>query len=96
MILTFQNQKGGVGKTTLSLHVAHHLALSGARVLLIDADPQGSARDWLAARETSAPFTVVGLDRPTIHRDISSPSWGSTVRRSTVTSRSWVGTTMWW
>jgi len=71
MIVTLQNQKGGVGKTTLSLHLAHHLSLSGSRVLLIDADPQGSARDWLASRENPAPFVVVGLDRPTIHRDIS-------------------------
>jgi chromosome partitioning protein len=71
MIVTFQNQKGGVGKTTLSLHLAHHLTLTGLRVLLIDADPQGSARDWLAARATPAPFAVVGLDRPTLHRDIN-------------------------
>lgn len=70
MILTFQNQKGGVGKTTLSLHLAHFLTLRGFRVLFIDADPQGSARDWLEARSTPAPFGVVGLDRPTIHRDI--------------------------
>ena len=34
---------------------------------MIDADPQGSARDWLAARESHPPFTIVGLDRPTIH-----------------------------
>ncbi len=39
-------------------------------MLLLDADPQGSARDWLEARDTEAPFTVVGLDRPTIHRNI--------------------------
>ena len=71
MILTFQNQKGGVGKTTLSLHLAHLLTLRGYRVLVIDADPQGSARDWLEARASPAPFAVVGLDRPTIHRDIS-------------------------
>jgi chromosome partitioning protein len=71
MIITLQNQKGGVGKTTLSLHLAHQLTLTGARVLVVDADPQGSARDWLQARETPAPFAVVGLDRPTIHRDIA-------------------------
>lgn len=70
MIITFQNQKGGVGKTTLSLHLAHHLTERGSRVLVVDADPQGSARDWLAARTTPAPFALVGLDRPTIHRDI--------------------------
>jgi chromosome partitioning protein len=70
MIITFENQKGGVGKTTLSLHVAHERARQGRRVLVIDADPQGSARDWLAAREDPAPFTLVGLDRPTIHREL--------------------------
>ena len=70
MIITFQNQKGGVGKTTLSLHLAHHLTLTGSRVLVIDADPQGSARDWLSARTTPAPFALVGLDRPTLHRDM--------------------------
>jgi chromosome partitioning protein len=70
MIITLQNQKGGVGKTTLSLNLAHHLTQVGSRVLVVDADPQGSARDWLEAREAAAPFAVVGLDRPTIHRDI--------------------------
>lgn len=70
MIITLQNQKGGVGKTTLSLHLAHHYTRQGLRVLVVDADPQGSARDWLQARETAAPFALVGLDRPTIHRDI--------------------------
>ncbi len=71
MIITLQNQKGGVGKTTLSLHLAHYFTTSGARVLVVDADPQGSARDWLQARDTPAPFTLVGLDRPTVHRDIA-------------------------
>lgn len=70
MIITLQNQKGGVGKTTLSLHLAHYFTTTGARVLVVDADPQGSARDWLQARDTPAPFTLVGLDRPTVHRDI--------------------------
>lgn len=70
MIVTFQNQKGGVGKTTLSLHFAHELVRRGRKVIVVDADPQGSARDWLAAREKPAPFALVGLDRPTIHRDL--------------------------
>ena len=70
MIISVQNQKGGVGKTTLSIHLSHALTLGGAAVLLVDADPQGSARDWAAARSSTPPFTVIGLDRPTIHRDL--------------------------
>ncbi|WP_121402828.1 ParA family partition ATPase, partial [Pseudomonas aeruginosa] len=41
----------------------------GADVLLVDSDPQGSARDWAAVREDQ-PLTVVGIDRPTIDRDL--------------------------
>ena len=68
--LAILNQKGGSGKTTLSLHLAHALALRGLKVLLVDADPQGSARDWAAAREGKATFTVTGLDRPIIHKEL--------------------------
>lgn len=37
------NQKGGVGKSAVSLHVSHALAAAGARVLLVDLDPQGTS-----------------------------------------------------
>jgi len=68
-VIAVLNQKGGSGKTTIATHLARALQLDGAEVLLVDSDPQGSARDWAAVREDQ-PLTVVGIDRPTIDRDI--------------------------
>ncbi|WP_273729123.1 ParA family partition ATPase [Brucella gallinifaecis] len=68
MIISFLNQKGGVGKTTLSISVAACLAKQGHRVLLIDADKQGSASTWASLRE-DAPFQVVSLARANMARD---------------------------
>ena len=73
MIVALLNQKGGVGKTTLALHLAGQWASQGRRVVLVDADPQGSALDWSQQRAHAGlprAFGVVGLARDTLHREV--------------------------
>src|SRR5579872_7314488 len=72
MIVALLNQKGGVGKTTLALHLAGAWAREGKRVILVDADPQASALDWSEQRaKERIPrlFGVLGLARDTLHRE---------------------------
>ncbi len=69
MILAFLNQKGGVGKSTLSTNAADYLQRQGAKTLLIDADPQGTTNDW-AARRDAMTFPVMALARGNMAQEI--------------------------
>jgi chromosome partitioning protein len=66
MILALAGQKGGSGKSTTAIAVAAELFARGRRVLLVDADPQGTSRTWAAIAAESgkeAPTTVgMGAD----------------------------------
>jgi chromosome partitioning protein len=69
-IIALAGQKGGSGKTTTALAIAAEWHARGCRVLLVDADPQGSTRTWgdLAAEAGHSAPTIVamgaGLHRP--------------------------------
>ena len=71
MIYAFLSQKGGVGKTTLSIHLADALARRGSRVLLIDADPQQSAMKWSTFRAGENKFSVIAMAKPTLHKELT-------------------------
>lgn len=58
-IMALLNEKGGGGKSTASTNLATALHRAGKRVLLIDADPQGTSRDWRAASPEGADLPAV-------------------------------------
>jgi chromosome partitioning protein len=70
MIIGVLSQKGGVGKTTIAVNLAATYAKSGLRTLLVDADPQGSSMQWSEARDAEPMFSVIGMAKTTLHKDL--------------------------
>ena len=73
-IIAVANQKGGSGKTTVSMQMAGAIARRGSKVLVVDADPQGTATRWAASAEDEHPFpaSVIGLSAASakVHREV--------------------------
>jgi chromosome partitioning protein len=57
-IVSFISQKGGVGKTTLAIHLAVAFAADGLNVAILDLDPQASAAEWKDFREEEMPGVI--------------------------------------
>ena len=75
--LALANLKPGTGKTTSAVWLAHVFTQAGNSVLLVDADPSGSALEWsdlaamypgLAPQEAAFPFRIVALPSRELHR----------------------------
>jgi chromosome partitioning protein len=70
LIIGVVGKKGGSGKTTVAVNLAGALAEVFTEVLVIDADPQGTALTWRAAAgDTGFPVQVIGLPQPVIHQE---------------------------
>jgi chromosome partitioning protein len=68
-VIAVLNQKGGCGKTTITINLAHSFQNLGYKTLLVDSDPQGSARDWNEVNSGQI-IKMVGLDRDSLPNDI--------------------------
>jgi chromosome partitioning protein len=74
-IISLMNEKGGSGKSTLATNLATALHREGKKVILVDADPQATARDWREASPEGANLPpVIALDRPGMLDSIKSMS----------------------
>lgn len=73
-VITLANEKGGVGKTTIAVHLAAGLALMGNRVILIDTDAQGNATELLGLVPEPAFYDL-------LVRDVA---WGSVLRQVSI------------
>ena len=62
MIVGSLNQKGGAGKSTTAVHLAHWLSKQGKQVHLVDLDPQGTSSFWLQASDLDIPHTFLAAD----------------------------------
>ncbi len=72
LVFALMNEKGGSGKSTIATNIATAMHRRGRKVVLVDADPQGTARDWRSASPERIDLPpVVALDRPQMLSSLS-------------------------
>jgi chromosome partitioning protein len=73
VIVSFVNQKGGVGKTTAAINFASGLSRRNRLVLLLDVDPQGSVLQWRSIADNDD-FDALHKPNPVSRSDIEAPA----------------------
>jgi chromosome partitioning protein len=68
MRITLAAMKGGPGKTTSAVHLAAAMHAAGESVLLVDADPQGSAMHWM--ERIDAPWWWIAMPSTSLHKQV--------------------------
>jgi chromosome partitioning protein len=82
-IITVQNFKGGVGKSTVTTHLAHYLAISGYRVLVVDCDSQATTTTLfgfnphfaIRREETLYPYLSIEPTEDSLHYAVKPTCW---------------------
>ncbi len=73
-VVTLFNQKGGCGKTTMTIQIAGTLALRGFKTLVVDMDDQNTATRWASQADDNAPFPAAMMNLAAMggkmHREI--------------------------
>ena len=83
MIIAILGEKGGTGKTMVATNLVGMRAAAGSKILLIDADRQGSAQRWAKIREDE------GLAQVTVSRSPAMPFAATFRHASRATTMSW-------
>lgn len=68
-VVSVLSEKGGAGKSTVATNLATAFHLSGTQTLLVDADPQGTAREWGASSDADTPV-VAGVEGASLEDDV--------------------------
>ena len=70
-VISFTNQKGGAGKSTLAINLAVAAERAGEKVCIVDLDPQGTIGNWYNIRTSETPLPLAVATRASFQKSYS-------------------------